>query len=239
MACTFTPAEPSALNTLPETPGSPAMPSPTTARIARSRVHLDALDLAFLDLAIEGGGHHARGAFGFDAGNGAADRMLRAALRNQDDRDALFAQRAEQAMRGAGHADHAGAFDVHHRDVLDAGDALHRQFGVGLGADQRARLLRREGVADPDRNAAADGRRHGLRVDDLGAEVRELHGFVVRQRIDDLGIGHAARIGRQHAVDVGPDVDLAGVEQRAEDRTREVAAVAPERRLHAAPVARR
>ena len=52
--------------------------------------------------------------------------MLRAALRNQDDRDALFAQRAEQAMRGAGHADHAGAFDVHHRDVLDGGDALDR-----------------------------------------------------------------------------------------------------------------
>ena len=57
--------------------------------------------------------------------------MLGAALRDEDHRDAFFAQRAEQAMRGAGHADHAGALDVHHRDVLDGGDALDRQFGVG------------------------------------------------------------------------------------------------------------
>ena len=89
-------------------------------------VDRDALDLAFLDLAIEGGGDHARSALGFDAGNGAADRMLRAALRNEDDRNAFFTQRAEQAMRRAGHADHAGALHVHHRDVLDAGDALDR-----------------------------------------------------------------------------------------------------------------
>ena len=110
---------------------------------------------------------------------------------------------------------------------------------VGLRADQRARLLGREGVADPDRDAAPHGRRHGLRMNDLGAEVRQLHGLVVRQRVDDLGIRHAARIGRQHAVDVGPDVDLGGVEQRAEDRTGEVAPVASKRRLHAASVARR
>ena len=51
--------------------------------------------------------------------------------------------------------------------------------------------------------------------------------------------GHAARIGAQHAVDVGPDVDLVGVEQRAEDRRREVAAVAAERGLQPLRVARR
>ena len=65
----------------------------------------------------------------------------------------------------------------------------------------------------------------------LRAEVRELHGFVVRQRIDDLGVGHEPRIGAQHAVDVGPDVNLLRIEQRAEDRAGEVAAVAAERRL--------
>ena len=53
-----------------------------------------------------------------------------------------------------------------------------------LGADQRADLLGREGVADPDGDAALDRRRHGLRVDDLGAEVRELHRLVVGERID-------------------------------------------------------
>ncbi len=107
---------------------------------------------------------------------------------------------------------------------------------AGCGADQRADLLGREGVADPDGDAALDRRRHGLRMDDLGAEVRELHRLVVGERVDHRGIGHAARIGRQHAVDVGPDVDLAGREQRAEDRGGEVAAVAAERGRHAAPV---
>ncbi len=50
--------------------------------------------------------------------------------------------------------------------------------------------------------------------------------------------GTQARIGAQHAVDVGPDDDLVGVEQRAEDRGREVAAVAAERGLQALRVAR-
>ena len=45
--------------------------------------------------------------------------------------------------------------------------------------------------------------------------------------------GTSARIGRQHAVDVGPDHDLRGIEQRAEDRRRVVAAVAAERGLQA------
>ncbi len=55
----------------------------------------------------------------------------------------------------------------------------------------------------------ADGRGHRLRMDHLGAEIRQLHRLVVRQRVDDGGVGHAARIGAQHAVHVGPDVDLA------------------------------
>ena len=126
MARTFTAAAPSALNTLADTPGVPAMPSPTTARIARSCEVFDALDLAFGQLARERGAHHALGALGLLARNRAADRMLRAALRDQDDRDALLAQRAEQPMRRARHADHAGALDVDQRDVLDGRDALHR-----------------------------------------------------------------------------------------------------------------
>ncbi len=120
MACTLTLAEPSALNTWPETPGSPAMPSPTTARMASSSSTWMLWIWPSFTLAVEGGGHHARGALGLVAGNRAADGMLRAALRDEDHRDALLAQRAEQAMRGAGHADHAGALDIDHRDVLDA-----------------------------------------------------------------------------------------------------------------------
>ena len=75
-------------------------------------------------------------------------------------------------------------------------------------------------------------------MDDLGAEIREFHRLVVGQRVDHLGLRHEPRIGAQHAVHVGPDDDLAGVEQRAEDRGREVAAVAAERRLQSLGVGR-
>src|SRR5690349_4797519 len=93
--------------------------APCAMACTLTTVDLDALDLALLHFAIEGRGHDARGALGLVARDGAADRVLRAALGNQYHRDAFFAQRAEQPMRGAGHADHAGALDVHHRDVLD------------------------------------------------------------------------------------------------------------------------
>ena len=107
-----------------------------------------------------------------------------------------------------------------------------------IGADERARLFRREGIANPDRNALQHRGRHRLRMDHLGAEVRELHGFVVGQRIDHLGIGHQARIRAQHAVDVGPDANLFRVEQRAKDRAREIAAVAAQRGLQTLRITR-
>ena len=67
---------------------------------------------------------------------------------------------------------------------------------------------------------------HGLRVDDLGAEIGELHGLVIGQRVDDLGVRHQPRIGRQHAVDVGPNDDFRSLEQGAENGAGEIAAVA-------------
>ncbi len=194
------------------------------------------MNLPFLQLTLERNAYDARGPLGLILWDGAADGVLGTALRNEDDGDALFAQRAKQAVRGSRDADHAGAFDVHQRNVLDAGDALDRQLGVRLRADERAGLLRRKRVADPDRNIAADGRGHRLRMNDFGAEVGELHRLVVRQRIDDGRFGDAARIRREHPVHVRPDMNLAGFQQRAEDRAGVVAAVAAEGRLHAAPI---
>ena len=55
-----------------------------------------------------------------------ADRMLRAALRDHDDRDAFVAQRAEEPMRRARHADHARALEIEQRDRLDGRQSLHR-----------------------------------------------------------------------------------------------------------------
>ncbi len=200
------------------------------------RIDVDALDLALLQLALEGAAHHTCRALGLLLGDRAADGVLGTALRNEDDRNALLAQRAEQPVSGAGYADHPGAFQVDERDAFDAGDALDGQRRRGPGADQGAHLGGRKRVADPDRDAVLDGRRHGLRVKHLGAEVRQLHRLAVRERVDDRGVRHATRVGRQHAIDVGPDVDLGRAQQRSEDGGGEIAAIASEGRLHAALV---
>ena len=198
--------------------------------------HRHALDLPFAQLGLEGPAHDLLGAARLALGHGKADRVLARGLADQDDRDAGIAQRTEQALGGARHADHAGALEVEERDVVDGRDALDRELRARGGRDHGTGLGRRERVLDPDRDLPAHGRGHGLRVDDLGAEIGQFHRLVVGQRIDDLGVRHAPRVGRQHAVDVGPDDDLLGIEQRAEDRARVVAAVAAERGRHAAGI---
>ena len=83
-----------------------------------------------------------------------------------------------------------------------------------------------EGVADDDRQAAFDRRRHGLRMHHLGAEIGQFAGLVVTEAVQLHRLGHHPRIGRQHPVHVGPDVQFIGVEQRGEDRPGVIAAVA-------------
>src|SRR2546422_11354927 len=60
-----------------------------------------------------------------------------------------------------------------------------------------------------------------LGVQHLGAEVRKLRGFGVRQGGDGAGIRDHARVGSHHTRHVGPDLDLLGVE-RSEEHTSEL-----------------
>ncbi len=153
------------------------------------------MDLPFFQLPLERVTHDRRRTLRLLLRNRATDGVLRAALRNENDRDVLFAQRAEEAMRGARDTDHARAFEVDERDALDAGDALYGQCRSGFRADERPDLLRGERVTNPDGDATAHGRSHGLRMNHLRTEVSQLHRLVVGQRVDDSGIGHAARVG--------------------------------------------
>ena len=210
MARTFTPAEPSALNTLAETPGSAGHAVADHGEDRQVRVDLDALDLAFLELALE---------------RGARPRARRARLRRRGMAQQIECSELPCEMRMTEMPSSRSAPNrrcaVPGTPIMPAPStlisamcsmlvmpftgSLESGFAqISVPGFCGAKVLRIQ-----IGNAAADGRRHGLRMDDLGAEVRELHGLVVRQRVDDLGVGHAARIGRQHAVDVGPDVDLA------------------------------
>lgn len=200
---------------------------------AHAQPAFDALNLSVAQFRIECAAY---GLFGPDRlrlRDGEADRMLGAALRNQDHRDSRVAQGAEQAMRRAGHTDHAGALDVDQRHRVDRRNAFDLERRGRMRADQRAALRGRERIADVDRNIARNRRLHRLRVDHLGAEVREFHGFVVRELVDDLGIRHEPGIRREHTVHIRPNVNFERIEQGAEDRPGVIAAVASERGLQA------
>ena len=126
IARTLTAAFDSALNTFAAAPGVPAMPSPTTARMLQSVGDRDLLDLAVAQLGFERLADDPLGQRRLRSRHREADRMLRAGLRDEDHGDLMLAQRGEQALRRAGHADHAGALDVDQRHLIDRRDALHR-----------------------------------------------------------------------------------------------------------------
>jgi hypothetical protein len=142
------------------------------------------------------------------------------------------AQRAEQPVRRARHADHARALDVDQRHLLDAGEPLDREATRRPRVDQRARVLGVEGVADPDRDLArstAGAMVCGWMT--LAPKYASSIASLYESESMTFASGTQPRVGGEHAVHVGPDVDLRGLEQRAEDRGREVAAVAAQRGL--------
>jgi hypothetical protein len=106
-------------------------------------------------------------------------------------------QRCEHALGRARHPDHAAAFHVQQGQVGSQRQALRRQrvVAIAFGIDAGAWMRGIEGVADQDRGAARDRRRHGLRMDHLGAEISQLAGLVIAHARQQHGVGHGARIG--------------------------------------------
>ena len=205
----LTPAAASAPKTLAAMPGVPAMPSPTTDRMLQPPTR-STFWIWPCRSSVSNACRTVRSVSAASA-SGTAKQIecseLPCEIRITETPSSRSAPNSRSAVPG--HADHPGALDVDQRDLLDAGDPLDRVRRHRRLADQRSRLLRRERVADPDRNPLLHRRRHRLRMNHLGAEVRELHRLVIGERVDHRRVGHAARIGAEHAVDVGPDVNLA------------------------------
>ncbi len=88
-------------------------------------------------------------------------------------------------------------------------------------------------VLDPERDAGPDERPHRARVEHLGPEVGQLGGLLVAQARQRERVRHLARVGREHAVDVGPDHALGRVERAGQDGRGVVAARAAQRRRDA------
>ena len=124
---------------------------------------------------------------------------------------------------------------------LHASAATARLPDGGLGGDARALAGRPAAVQDSDGDVRRDRREDRARVQHLGAEVGQLRRLRERQPLDHRRMVHDARIRGQHAVDVGPDLDLAAgdrgsgrrgqaVQGGTHQRARIVRAAATERR---------
>ena len=204
--------------------------------VAHRRQHADAvgqlhaLHLARREFTVEGAQQRIARRHRFTAAHHAADGVFGRALGDHHHRDARRMQGREHALGRARHADQAGALQAHQRQPAAEGEAFHRTAGATVEGDARARRLRPERVADLHRHAAGDGRRERLWMDHLGAEVGQFAGLAVAQRRQRHRLGHQPRVGREHAVHVGPDVQLVGLEQGGEDGAGIVAAVASQHR---------
>ncbi len=102
----------------------------------------------------------------------------------------------------------------------------------GLAA-RRIGVVRRARVDD---DAGASRPLDGLRADDLGAALGHLLEHLVGELGQVHGVGHRARVGRVHAVDVAVDLAALGAERGGEGDRGRVGAAAAERR-DLAPVA--
>ena len=163
--------------------------------------------------------------------------MDRRGLGDQDDVDALPAQRVEQARREARHAHHAASFQGDEGDVVGMGNADHSVPDARrVPLHERSPFVRMERILDIDRNPFFHNRLDCRRIDDLGPEMGKFLRGPVGDVRDRAGGRDDLRIGRHDARDIGPDLHPAGMDAHGDQRSREVRASAAERRHAAVPV---
>lgn len=71
-----------------------------------------------------------------------------------------------------------------------------------------------EEVPDGDGDAVSHGREGGPGVEHIGPKVRQLPGFMVAEAGQADSLGYLAGVSAVHPIHIGPDGDLAGLEQR-------------------------
>src|SRR5580700_3867888 len=138
------------------------------------------------------------------------DGERNADLRSGDHVDRSFeaVEDLKDAMQEAMRHEHARGVNIDDRDLAFAGDGFDGIGAVdGLGNDARAGDLGAARVENQHRNVFFDGWYDGCGVQYLGAEVGQLGGFGEGDGLDAVAAGQNRRVGGEHAVDVGPDLD--------------------------------
>ena len=133
---------------------------------------------------------------------------------------------------------HAERLHREERDPLLDADRLDPGTAVAAGRrDDRAREVGLLGRVDAERDAIVLDRQDAARVQHLGAARRDLLRFVVVERLEQPGVRDRARVRREHAGHVGPDLEPARGELRGEIAARGVGAAATEQHRVAVRVA--
>ena len=113
--------------------------------------------------------------------------------------------------RQTGHGDERGS--------ADAGDTLDGFAVVGNHIlDNRAGVIGIEGVLHADGDILHAYGIDGRRINHLGTEVAELHGFHIAQFGDGIGGMDDARVGGHEPVDISPYLEHFGIERSRDNR---------------------
>ncbi len=134
-------------------------------------------------------------------------------------RQAMLLELREHVGEEADLLPHAHRFHRDQRDALARADRFHaRRMLAHFGTDQGAFQLGPVGVLDQQRHARLTQRRQAARMQHLGAGGGDFLGLFVIQSLQQSRAGHLARVGSEHASDVGPDFHPLRFQQRAEVR---------------------
>ena len=98
-----------------------------------------------------------------------------------------------------------------------------------LADDARARHVRPARIQNQYRDVLLDGRDHRRRMQHLRAEIGQFRGLREADGLHPMASAQDGRVTGEHAIHVGPDLDLLGGNSRAHNRRGEVRPAAAER----------
>ena len=167
--------------------------------------------------------------------NDKTDALFAAALANHQDVGAYPCHAAKGAGSDARHTDHTTPSDGDQVQILNGGDSFDRTSNglVRFFDNAGAGMARLKGVEDTHRNALGNRRFDRLGVDNFGAVIGQFGHLFVAQLVEAAGIGDDARISRQDAIDIGPNLNLISIQHCADDGARIVRTAAAQRGRHA------
>src|SRR5215213_4004043 len=137
-------------------------------------------------------------------------------------------QRAEDGSRRRRKILQFRDIDCQQQQVVECGDSFDALLR-GISCDECPWFIGQESGEDAHRNAERDGRTDGARVENLGAEMRQLLRLVIGDTGYDAHVGHLPRVRGKDAGNVRPDLDLPGVEGGAQEGRAVVRTSSPKR----------